>query len=140
MKKGILDAGSVDLEEYIRLYNPFAVRNEKDEMMIFKSYREVYLDMIERFYKASPRGYLDVVLFISDLYKMNLPNAEDTFRGMKKLGVTEIMQICWREMHGCDDEALRRLLKGFHTISETRFDESRFRDALDLIKNKLGIK
>ena len=73
--------------EVMEQANPFAHRDEKGKIMVFKDYSEVYLDCIEHMYQESLRGYLDVCLFLEHYSGMEHLQATQFLENFYKSGV-----------------------------------------------------
>ena len=130
---------SKDLMWLIEEHNPFAFKDERRRIEYYPTYREAYLDAMKKIFNQAPRGYFDLMLFLSDHCELRGIDARLKFNDFRRLsgGVikTDVILIDWTEPRQYVD-MLRYILQGLHTISETTFSESYFLSALEEFKNK----
>ena len=129
-----------DIAELVEQYNPFGFKDAKGHIMVFKTYEEAYLELIDRIFKAGPR-MVDAVVFCIDNLGMKLVDAQ-RFVGLWK-AVTgqdgaEFFFI-WDSTEKADlAQPLERFARGMHLLSETKFNQDMFNAALYRAKLKYG--
>lgn len=129
-----------NFEELIKKYNPFGVKDEKGECLLFEDYGKMYLYVLKFLHSQFPKGYIDVPLFMNMLTKQPLCVCM-TFarknRFVNCLGVQNISKdyiyICTPEQEQglLPVEKYKNLFKALHTVSETQLKEGFFNVAWD---------
>lgn len=119
-----------DFAEMMEKYNPFALKNEKSEIKMFESYKDVYEYTLKRLYEKYPRGYIDLVLFVHEECGIPFADAEREVKGWRKVCPESIHLVEWHKKDAARDNDLRSIMFGFHLITETNFDERQFKEAL----------
>ena len=122
-----------DLAELIEVYNPFGFKTPNRVIMIFPTYEECYMEMLNRMYQSFPR-YVDLVLFCVDNLDMPHLDAERFIRGWRSLSVGAEFLIDWKEGGKERDHILENVARGLHTISGTTFNKDMFYMALEKFK------
>ena len=137
-KKNIYEAK--DFETLIMQHNPFAIKAMDGRIHFFATYSEVYLYVLNVLYMQYPRGYVDLILLVSDLTKLKASDCEQVFRDMRSIwGATPEKMIVykWDSTDRADHKGLEEIMKCLHIISGTQFDEEAFAKAMDLFRIKL---
>lgn len=116
--------------DLIERYNPFGYKKEDGETCTFRTYKDAYLYSFKQLYLMFPRGYLDLVLFVSQQTKMPHADSVRIVKTWKSLEVTDVMLVDLRTNDNARKFDLMRIIKALHTISETRFNEAMFSEAL----------
>ena len=130
MKKYILKPR--DLVDLIENYNPFAFKDEKQQVMLFRTYEEAYYELFKRIYAAGPI-MVDAVVFCVDQWGMTLADAQrfvalwrhSTFKK------DELYTFDWETGGTERDKDLEAFARGCHLISETKFNRDMFNYALE---------
>lgn len=116
--------------DLIERFNPFGFKKEDGDTQAFKNYREAYLYAMKKLYLQFPRGYCDMALFVEAQTKIPFADALRVVKQWKSMGVEEVMLI---ELENADNDrrlSLMLVMKALHTISETKFNEAMFMEAL----------
>lgn len=133
--------------EVMEKVNPFAFKDEKGKICIFKDYRAAYLYGIEKMYAMSMGGWLDLVLFMCTHCGFSLPDAVRFMESFERSGAltasdesdkTQLVQIDWTDYKDMQ-RVLTRVFNGLHWILETKFNNDMFRSALDTFCAKMGV-
>lgn len=129
-----------DFETLIMQHNPFAIKATDGSIQFFATYSEVYLYVLNVLYIQYPRGYVDLILLVSDLTRLKAGDCEQVFRDMRSIwGATPEKMIVykWDSTDRADHKGLEEVMKCLHIISGTQFDEEAFAKAMDLFRIKL---
>lgn len=129
-----------DFETLIMQHNPFAVKAMDGRIQFFTNYCEVYEYVLNILYCQYPRGYVDLVLLVSDLTRLKVGDCELVFRDMRSIwGETPERMIAynWDSTDRTDHKGLEEVMKCLHIISGTQFDEEAFAQAMDQFRIKL---
>ena len=121
-------------------HNPFAIKVIDGSIKFFATYTDVYLYVLNVLYMGYPRGYVDLILLVSDLTRLKVSDCEQVFRDMRSIwGPTPEKMIVykWDSTDRADHKGLEEVMKCLHIISGTQFDEEAFAKALDLFRIKL---
>ena len=126
--------------------NPFLFKSDKGKVLLFDDYSDAYCELLCRMYDASPRGYLDLVLFLHNNEDFPNPYAEDFLvhfydsgalpKSAQPLGV---VMIDWDDVDG-QMYLLECLMVGFHWLTETSFDKEMFLSGVMKFMNKKEVK
>lgn len=132
-----------DLGEFLEARNPLAFKDSKQKIMFFETYKEAYLELLERLYKAGPK-YIDLVLFVINTYGMSKPDAERWVGRWKSLGVnSEQVLLNWYDIEGADlnvdRELVAKIAKCLHTLVESKFNSDMFLAAWNEFIEKLNM-
>lgn len=120
----------MEISKLILEHNPFAIKI-KGELKYFETYEACY-DYVFRYITVNcTRGFIDVMLLISDLTGSNLKDARLIFQKMKKTVQSEYLYLDFRCFTPGTEEEIERLFKGLHTISETKLNEEMFYRSLN---------
>lgn len=125
--------------EAMEHYNPFCIKDAFGRVKSFKTYEDAYLDILKRMLMDSPRGYLDVQLFLTrhcGLSNMHAADFIDNFykEGALRRGVEpdghQVVMIDWS-----DEDWLRgylpKFMRSLHWLLETHYDSEMFGRAFD---------
>lgn len=126
-----------NFEELIKKYNPFGVKNDAGECMLFEDYGKAYAHVLKVLKKEYPRGFIDISLLLHGLTHQPLGACINVIGkpafirelGENPLGGTDY--LCAPEDGVFPKESIERLFKAFHTISETQFAQGYFNVAWD---------
>ena len=119
-----------DFAEMMEKYNPFALKNEKSEIMMFENYRKVYEYTLKRLYEKYPRGYIDLVLFVHEECGIPFADAEREVKGWRKYCANSVTLVEWKKADMARNNELRNILFSLHLITETSFNEVEFKQSL----------
>lgn len=135
----------IDLEEFLVQRNPLAFKDDKGNVMYFKTYMEAYYEMIHRVYLSGPK-YVDLVLLCVKTYGMEKNDAERFVKKWRCYGVNEdFMLLNWNIKDDGDrrmlTDSLRKIAQGLHMLVGAKFNNDMFLFACDRyfkfnIKNK----
>lgn len=123
-----------DFETLIMQHNPFAVKATDGSIQFFANYCEVYKYVLGVLYSQYSRGFVDLVLLVSDLTRLKVGDCEQVFRDMRSIwGETPERMIAynWDSTDRADHKGLEDVMKCLHIISGTHFDEEAFTRAMD---------
>lgn len=122
-----------DFEEMIEKYNPFGFKQEDGKIEMYVDYGVAYFDCMKKIYEQFPKGLVDLILFLHQATTLPIRDAEREFKRMIPfVGNCELIAVDFitptreslvREM--------RPIMKALHTITETKFNESYFLQAVD---------
>lgn len=110
--------------DYLDKYNPFALKNNKNQILHFKSYDEIYLHTLKEIRQYCKRGYIDLALLVKHLTQFDDESCNEIADGFRKLVQKEPDQpmfIDWLNI-GYEKDKLIGILKGLHNITETQYD------------------
>lgn len=130
-----------DLATLIEEYNPFAFKNGRNTIMVFRTYEEAYYELLNRIYKAGPI-MVDAVLFAVDTWGMSVADGQRFVELWKNVtGIKDqFFLFDWKHGGKERDDLLERFAKGCHLLSETRFNKDMFLSALSRFKEKMKIE
>ena len=108
------------------------------EAMLFKDVTEAYFYVMVKVLTLFPRGYVDIVLLLCHLY----PQCSSFEIGRMKRTVTkttatddvELVKV-WNARES--ENFYRQLMVGLHAVSETKFNNVAFLNALEQFKLKV---
>ena len=128
----------VFIRSLLNYCNPFGLQMQTGEAMLFKDVTEAYFYVLVKIVTLFPRGYVDIVLLLCHLY----PQCTWFEIGRMKRTVTkttmsddvELVKV-WNS-EKCED-FFRQLMVGLHALSETKFNNAAFLNALELFKMKV---
>lgn len=123
MRKMWLRAGNfVDM---IVKYNPFGLKSQNGEPQFYETRYDNYLDVVKRLKEASPRGFLDVPLFLHENTGMPIDYCQRLVSENYKNGIEEEIFVVWDD--GSAGEIwLKRILEMLHSISGTELDKEAY--------------
>lgn len=128
---GKLQIQAKDISDVIEQYNPFAFKDAKNRIMIFKTYREAYFELLERIYKAGPL-MVDAVVFCVDNFGMEFRDAVRFVNLWYSVTGRRDHEYLFNWTVPAEAEQMaERFAKGMHTISETKFNKDLFKAAFD---------
>lgn len=125
-----------DFGSSILKYNPFGIKNEKGELMLFETWKEMYKYTMLKMSEWCPKGIVDVVLLVSKLTGISVMEAKVEVRQWRKQGFFDAFVILdspdgWvAEEDRTEYHRMIRLFEMFHSISGTRLDKEMFDEAL----------
>lgn len=120
-----------DFADLIERFNPFGFKEPGGKIRSFEDYGKVYEYTLEKLAMTFPRGYIDVPLFIHNETGMPIGDCENIVSDMKCYGLTEEEYLVEIWESGSERNTFfRQLLQGLHMISETKFSESYYIQAL----------
>lgn len=126
----------IDTQAYKDLldkFNPFGFKEPDGKSSVFSNYGELYYYVMEKIVTTFPRGYIDIDLFIVNEMKCSIADAEKIFhKYFRQCFHHECVLIeLWNESSRERDNFFRDLLFCFHATSETTFNVSYFKDAIN---------
>lgn len=130
-----------NFEELIKKYNPFGIKDDAGECMLFEDYGKAYAHVLKILIKQYPKGYIDISLLLHGLTHQPLAaciNAISKRAFIRELGENPLGgtdYLCAPEDGVFPKERIERLFKAFHTISETQFAQGYFNVAWDEVLN-----
>lgn len=116
------------LGDYLEKYNPFALKNSKNEILHFPTYSDIYLHTMKEMRMYCKRGYVELALLVKYLTGFNDETCTELADNMKKLNrdlSNEPLLIDWSRV-GYEKEKLVAILNGLHDLTETEFDWAQF--------------
>lgn len=116
--------------DLIENYNPFAFKKEDGDTEIFRTYKDVYLYTLKKLYLMFPRGYCDMCLFVHVRTQLPFTDSCQVVKSFKSMGVEDVELIDFRTQDLGRKVHLERVMKALHTISETKFNDAMFMEAL----------
>lgn len=127
-------------EELMQRYNPFGYKQENGKVCMFANYKDVYLYTMERLYISFPRGYIDMVVFLTDMTGMPEHECKDIIETQfKQFNINDVLQLpdMWSTTSVYMSNVLVRIMQGLHTITETQFSPMYFQQALEEFMHNL---
>lgn len=116
--------------DLIERFNPFGFKQENGDTQVFHTYKDCYYFTMRKLYLMFPRGYCDMALFLEAQTKLPFQDSLRVVKGWKTMGVGEVMMIDFRTNDRARSHELTLVMKALHTISETKFNEAMFAEAL----------
>lgn len=127
------------VENLLRKFNPFGLRSKQGVPYEFMRVSEIYLFVLVKLYTMFPRGYIEMALFISELYAhLSFAECKGCVEKMKELGVAPVLQIKYDTKQG--KQALESICRGLHYLCETSFDNASFLEAYRLLLNRIEME
>lgn len=112
------------MEEIMKRLNPFGIKDETDEFMVFSDYGKCYLYVLKKAKEMFPRGFIDVPLLISYLTHCSIGEAEKLSSKFTLISLeNDIYLAPWSENPKVEIDMLMRSL---HTLSDTQFSVDYF--------------
>lgn len=129
-----------DFEEMIEKYNPFGFKNENGEICMFETYKDAYKYALRKLGDDMTAGFVDLPLYISKNTGLIIQEAEREAARMRPLwGPRDVQLIDLRNFKDGADSQLKNFIKCLHTITETKFDEASFQEALVWFKGYMDL-
>lgn len=117
--------------DYLNKYNPFALKDEKNRILHFKDYDEIYLHVLKVIRKYCKRGYVELPHLVKFLTQFDDETVNDivnailrNHRGWSR----DACYINWYHVRN-EEERMQALLKGLHIVTETEFSWTSFQYA-----------
>lgn len=127
-----------DFADMIERFNPFGYKEKDGKVMIFKNYGEVYLYTLRQLQADFPRGYFDMVVFVSDHTGMPPEESRRFCRNFKSFGIdTGVMLVEYWEDNRRVYFELENIMRALHLISGTKFSSSYFYQAIGEFREEL---
>lgn len=127
------------VENLLRKFNPFGLRSKNGMPYEFMRVSEIYLFVMVKLYTMSPRGYIEIPLFISELYAhLSFSECKACAGQLESLGVEPVMHINYETKEG--KQKIENILKGLHFLCETSFDSASFTEAYRLLLNRIELE
>lgn len=127
-----------NFEDLIKKYNPFGIKDEKGESMLFENYTHVYKHTLDVISSEFPRGYIDLALLLNKLTqqpfsvcKMFVKKKSFVRNFGSNMMFDDYVLICTPENGIFPKEKIEALFKALHTLSETQFALGHFNVAWD---------
>lgn len=125
-----------DFGTSILKYNPFGIKDEKGELMLFETWEGMYKYIIRKMSEWFGKGIVDVVLLVSKLTGISVMEAKVEVRQWRKQGFFDAYVFLdspdgWVvEEDRTEYHRMVRLFEMLHSISGTRLDKKMFDNAL----------
>ena len=125
-----------DFGTSILKYNPFGIKDEKGELMLFETWEGMYKYTIRKMSEWFGKGIVDVVLLVSKLTGISVMEAKVEVRQWRKQGFFDAYVFLdspdgWVvEEDRTEYHRMVRLFEMLHSISGTRLDKMMFDNAL----------
>ena len=116
--------------DLIERFNPFGFKKEDGDTQVFREYKDAYLYALKKLFLQFPRGYIDFTLYIEAQTKLPFADSVRVVRSWKTMDVNEVELIDLRSNDRARYLDLMKVMKCLHTISETKFNEAMFKQAL----------
>lgn len=135
-------------EEFFRFmmeHNPFYFRNAKENFCVFKDLSCAYEALLDRLFELAPRGYIDLVLFLTTYCHMDKTQAEDFLDNFYRSGALDkktsmgyqgVLQVNWQEIDNYKSD-FERIATGLHWLTESSFNQSMFNQGFNMFKLKM---
>lgn len=128
-----------EVEELLRKYNPFGLRSPGGRPYEFTTRTEVYLTVMVQTFRLFPRGYIESVLFISNLYQhLTFKEAREIALWMEPVGVHLRTLVDYHTKEA--KEFFGAFFRGLHGLCESEFDNNSFKQAWDMFQNRLELE
>ena len=133
-----------DFGSSILKYNPFGIKDEKGELMLFETWEGMYKYTIRKMSEWFGTGIVDVVLLVSKLTGISVMEAKVEVRQWRKQGLFDAYVFLespdrWVvEENRTEYHRMVRLFEMLHSISGTRLDKVQFNSALMAFHKRKG--
>lgn len=132
------DLKGMPLYELIDKHMPLMLKNEKGEYEVYDDFVKMYYDYILQLRRASPGGYLDFALHLSEAFEYSSNEASIELQCcMKRFGLRDPEMVAWEKMEREDVEALERFCQSRHYVLDTVFQLTYFKAAIDMYKQQI---
>lgn len=122
-------------EDLIKRFNPFGIKDEVGNSMVFEDYGEVYKYTISYLREHFPKGFIDVPLMLHQLTKVPLTDAQRFARNFKYISLNlDTWLIEWDCEELNPKYKCELLMRALHTLSETKFSPDYFNWAWEQAK------
>lgn len=128
-----------NFEELIKKYNPFGIKDDEGDVMLFDDYGKMYSYVLKFLKEQCPKGYIDIPLLMHMLTRQPLSVCitfvrKNTFirclGGMQNIS-RDYIYFCPPVDGVFPKEKIENLFNAFHTISETHLMQGYFNVAWD---------
>ena len=116
---------------FVKAHNPLGIP--------YKSFQDIhvcYLWVMEQMKLKYPKGYVDFVLFLSDILEQPYFVICDLFAGQRKL-ITDSFFFDYSDLSREDLNVLRNVFQLMHQRMDTRFSEAHFLQAISLFNEHI---
>lgn len=121
-----------ELREFINKINPFLIRDDTGNLLVFKDYGECYLYTLKFLRDKFKRGFIDVPLAV---YLLTRVSPNDARRIAKKLPflilASEIYLCPWEDKKSNPKFKAEQIMRALHSLSDTKFSTDFFNWAWD---------
>lgn len=120
----------MDIGDWFERNNPFMYKNEKNEVMCFNNYKDVYKQTLVYMKEDFPLGFFDYALFLKDRCGMDDDCCMDFWEyAVKRLPLFRLNKVIMVDMNNLRAEmgTLTSIFEALHFITETKFSH----EALD---------
>lgn len=125
-------------EDLITRFNPFGFKEQDGTSMAFPNYGEVYLFTLRRLQSQFPRGFVDITLFIHQMSQMPMSDCKQVVKSFKTLGLNDgVMLIEYWNPETNPKYEFEKIMRAFHTLSETTFNKDYYNDAWNTFENDM---
>lgn len=132
------DLKGMPLYELIDKYMPLMLKDDKGEFLAYDDFAKMYYDYILQLRRASPGGYLDFALHLSEAFEYSSNEASIELQCcMKRFGLRDPEMVAWDKMEREDVEALERFCQSRHYVLDTVFQLTYFKAAIELYKTNI---
>lgn len=124
------------LGDYLAKYNPLALKNDKNQILHFKTYDDAYLYVLKETRTYCTRGYVEIPLLVKHLTGFDdetCMEITDIIIRYNKSLKDEPHVIDWHRIER-SKEILEAVVKGLHSLTETEFSWSSFEYAWVIYK------
>lgn len=127
------------IENLLRKFNPFGLRSKQGLPYEFMKVSEIYLFVLVKLWTLFPRGYIEMPLFISELYHhLSFNECKACVSQMESLGVEPVMFFNYETKDG--KQKLENICRGLHFLCETQFVSDSFTEAYRLLLNRIELE
>lgn len=126
-----------DFGSFMSKFNPFGFKEKNGEISAYADYRAAYVEMLERLFALFPKGYIDVDLFVVEMYGVRLVDSWQLLGNFVDVGLIK----------RCDDELpagvflmrwdvkseyfkMEQFATALHFLTGTKFNRSMFLEAV----------
>lgn len=131
---------NMTFEQFMEKHNPFALKDEGNNVLYFEHYEDAYLHVMKCLRKEAPRGFVDIILFLCDHSGMDKSCAEDYCKDMRKIDFdffnNQFFIVDWLHVRR-EKEKVETFIKGLHLITETMYLEGEFGKAWEHFVEKM---
>lgn len=124
--------------EHIEQHNPFGIKDEKGNVLYFKTYRENYLYVLKEMRRYCKRGYVEIAVLLHHLSGFDEATCiEIEISGMKLFPILRNVPILidWERPDATYNQ-IAAIIKSFHLLTNTQFDFAMFEMAWNDFKNE----
>lgn len=132
---GKIKIGGVDTH-YMKIYDPFLFCTKDGRIVPFQSLRTLYGYTLKLCYQCSKRGYLDLVLLLTEQTFLTFEQAQMVVQNSGVGMVNDVVILPWDEAGGKAEYRMAEIIKFLHTFTDTGFAEFTYFEAWDEFEHK----